>query len=149
MSQATFNGLEAMVSWSRRSIWCAVWVALFLGAVGVVLGISASPHLVVMAGTVMKALPIFIVIIVVALISSRRRVGASSEVMRTIQNDELRLAALTRAYRNGFCATLGAQVLVAITLMWWPVSNPLLLLLCTTTCTGIVTLLGSFLYYDR
>jgi len=149
MSQATFNGLEAMVTWSRRSIWCAVCVVLFLGAVGVVLGISASPHLVAMAGTAMKALPIFIAIIVAALISSRRRVGASSQVVRTIQNDELRLAALMRAYRNGFCAALGAQVLVAPTLMWWPASNPLLLLLCTTTCSGIVTLLGSFLYYDR
>jgi hypothetical protein len=120
-----------------------------LGAVGIVLGISASPHLVVMAGTGMKALPIFIVIIVAALISSRRRIGASNELIRTIQNDELRLTALTRACRNGFCATLGAQVLVALTLMWWPVPNPLLLLLCITTCSGIVTLMVSFLYYDR
>jgi hypothetical protein len=149
MSQATSSGLEAMVTWSRRSIWCAVCVALFLGAVGIALGISASPELVAMAGMGMKALPIFIVIIVVALLSSRRRIGASSELTRTMQNDELRLAALTRAYRNGFCATLGAQVLVALTLQWWPVPNPLLLLLCITSCSGIVTLLVSFLYYDR
>lgn len=149
MSQATSSGLEAMVTWSRRSIWCAVCVALFLGAVGIVFGISASPPLIVMAGTGMKVLPIFIVILVAALISSRLRIGASKELMRAIQNDELRLVASTRAYRNGFCAALGAVVLVALTLMWWTVPNPLLLLLCVTTCSGIVTLLVSFLYYDR
>jgi hypothetical protein len=140
MSQARSGGLESMVSWSRVSIWCAICVALFLGAVGVVLGVSASAHLIFIAAAAMKALPIFIVIL---------RIGVSSELLRTFRNDELRLAALTRAYRNGFCATLVAQALAAIALGWWPIPNPLLLLLCVTTCAGIVTLLISFLYYDR
>jgi hypothetical protein len=149
MLQATSSGLEAMVNWSRRSIWCAICVALCLGAVGVVFGLSASPHLFVMAAAGMKVLPVFIVIIVVALIGSRRRIGASGELMRAIQTDELRLAALTRAYRNAFCATLGAQVLIAVTLLCWTIPNPLPLLLCMTTCSGLVTLLVSLLYFDR
>ena len=114
MSQARSGGLESMVSWSRVSIWCAICVALFLGAVGVVLGVSASAHLIFIAAAAMKALPIFIVILVAAMISARRRIGVSSELLRTFRNDELRLAALTRAYRNGFCATLVARPLLPL-----------------------------------
>jgi hypothetical protein len=61
----------------------------------------------------------------------------------------LRQQSLQRAWRNGLLAVLLAQPLLALLFALAAPPQPLLLMASLTVLTGVATVLGSVLMYDR
>jgi hypothetical protein len=140
---------DALLRSSRLSLWGALVIVTLIG--GLMFALLLGGRSVVNATRVgLGLLPIFIVVVTAALSTALKvRNAATRAALRALLNDELRQLALSRAYRNAFAATLtvGAACMPILSVFEVQYAAAALYVLIATT--GIVTLLGSVLYYDR
>ncbi|MET0856119.1 MAG: hypothetical protein ABWY27_05175 [Telluria sp.] len=151
MTANTLSETDELVRYSRRSLWTALVLILLLGVPGAFsLGFPDSEM-----GALLKrfasALPVGIILAVVALRSSisRARLNPSGAAMRAIRNDELRAASMHRAYRNACIGMMVLQPVLAIWLTHIAMADPLAFSACVTVLSGAALLLASILFYDR
>lgn len=153
MSAGTTNDTEVLVRLSRRQLGVALGLVVLLGAS--TLAIVAFPDSAAAAGVgkLFVLLPLIITIALLALRSSAKRAGVSTNpgtpAMKAILNDELRQASQARAWRNGFMAMMMLQPLLALGLTWASAPNPVALMATASVLAGVVVMLASLLYYDR
>jgi len=143
MQSLMHSPTDALIRLSRRSLWTAFILIVLIGATGILQLLAPASQLGQKLGML---LPVFIVIAVVGL---RRLARPDVTAMTIVLNDELRHAALGRAYRNGLCAVLVLQPLLAVALTTAGVANALPLMAAATALAGVLAFLGSFLYFDR
>jgi hypothetical protein len=153
MSADTNNDTELLVHLSRRHLVVALGLVVLLGASA--LAIIAFPESAAAAGAgkLFVLLPLIITIALLALRSSARRAGVStnpsSPAMKAVRGDELRQASQARAWRNGFMAMMVLQPLLAVGLAWASVPAPAALMAAASVLTGVIVMLASLLCYDR
>jgi hypothetical protein len=153
MSAGTKNETELLVSLSRRQLGVAVGLVVLLGASA--LAIIAFPESAAAAGAgkLFLLLPLIITIALLALRSSAKRAGLSTDpsspAMKAVRGDELRQASQARAWRNGLMATMVLQPLLAVCLTWASAPSPVALMAAASVLTGVIVTLASLLYYDR
>jgi hypothetical protein len=96
-------------------------------------------------------LPIAIVISLAALRSSLHSVRAHrrQSEMKKITEDELRVHALNRAYRNGLVTVLLVQPVLVLIMSAADLPFPLVPMACATVLIGVATVLCSLIAYDR
>lgn len=141
--QSTFSQTESLVRLSRRHLWTAFFVIALIGAFGLLQLLAPDSKA---AQKLPVVLPLFIVIAVVRL---RRLAQPGVPSMKIVHDDELRQAALTRAYRSGLLTVVILQPLLAVGLPSVAVANPIALMAAATALTGALVFLGSLLYFDR
>ena len=153
MSAGTTNDTELLVRLSRRQLGVALGLVVLLGAstlaiVGVPESAAAAG-----AGKLFLLFPLIITIALLALRSSAKRAGVSTNpanpAMKAVISDELRQASQARAWRNGFMAMLMLQPLLALGLTWASAPNPAALMATASVLAGGIVTLASLLYYDR
>jgi len=140
-----------MIRLERRGIWLALAVILLLGAVILIAGASNDPSLARPARWIMSTV-IPMTVVFGAVWVNRLQNGSASESKEkreAILDDELRHAAMHKAFRAGFLAVLCMQAIVCMlsstAMLAWPAG----LLAAATMTLGIAVFLGSFLFYDR
>jgi hypothetical protein len=151
MTPTTRTGTDALVLYSRRSLWLALVLILMIGVPGALsLGFPDTA-----AGALFKRLanmlPIGIILAVVSLRSATKRahIDTSGAAMQAVRHDELRAASINRAYRNAFMGIMVLQPVLAVWLTRIAMADPLAFSACVTVLCGAVLLLASILYYDR
>jgi RsiW-degrading membrane proteinase PrsW (M82 family) len=151
MRAATPAPLDVLAQLLRRHLWVAFTLIVLLG--GVAIAMIAFPHSQISARAtqLFALLPIVMAIAFAALKGSAKGVSMdpASPAMKTIRNDELRQASLSRSYRNGLLAVLMLQAPLALLLTWASHENPVALMAGVTVITGMAVFLASMLYYDR
>lgn len=130
---------------SQRHVLGALALILALGTIAM-LGLATS-GLAKQIHALALGMPIAIAILACALAAMRSRVDERSR--KAARNDELHIANLQRALRNGFVAVIGLQPLLMATLSFVPASHPVPTMGLATVLAGGVTVLGSLLWYDR
>lgn len=141
--QSTPSPVDSLVRMSRRSLWTAFFLIALLGASGMLQLLAPGSQA---AQKLAMLLPLFIVIAVVGL---RRVARPDASVMKIVHDDELRQAALARAYRSALFAVVVLQPLLAVGLTSIVIAQPVALMAAATALTGALVFLGSFLYFDR
>jgi len=143
------NDSDTLVRYSHRSLWAALILLLVLAAWAV--SVNLFPASAAVAGKAALLLPLAIVIALGVLRGSLRALSGhpSSPAMKAILQDELRQQSLQRAWRNGLLAVLLAQPLLALLFALAAPPQPVLLMASLTVLTGVATVLGSVLLYDR
>jgi hypothetical protein len=151
MNKTTLNEADALVRYSRRGLWITLALISLLGAWAVASIGFPDSEAAAFARRLSLLLPIFIVIAAAALKSSARgaRTDPSGPAMKAMLNDELRLASLNRAYRNGFFGVMAAQPVLALAPTWIAVAHPVSMMACLTAVIGVVVVVASMLYHDR
>jgi DMSO reductase anchor subunit len=134
---------DALIRLSRRSLWTAFFLIALLGGSGMLQLLAPGSQA---AQQLAMLLPVFIVIAVVGL---RRVARPDAAAMRAVRDDELRQAALGRAYRGALFAVVILQPLLAVGLTSASVPNAVALMAAATALVGALVFLGSFLYFDR
>jgi hypothetical protein len=142
---------ELLVKYSRFSLYFALALLLALGTYAVLILVFPDSSAAAMGHRLFVMLPIAIVIVLASLRSSLHGVRAHPReaAMKALRNDELRLQALNRAYRNGLIAVLMAQPLLVLALSAAALPYPLLPMAGATVLIGVATVLCSLLAYDR
>jgi len=145
------NQTELLVKRSRRGLWIALSLMLVLGAYALVINLFPDSEAAASGGHLMALLPIAIIIALAVMHASRDGVSGKprSKAMQAVLGDELRQQSLHRAYRNALVAVLLAQPALALLVSVPTGPNPVVLMAGLTVLTGVATLLGSFLTYDR
>lgn len=141
--QSTPSPVDSLVRLSHRSLWTAFFLIALLGASGMLQLLAPGSQA---AQKLAMLLPLFIVIAVVGL---RRVARPNASVMKIVRDDELRQAALARAYRSALFAVVVLQPLLAVGLTSFVIAQPVALITAATALTGALVFLGSFLYFDR
>jgi hypothetical protein len=72
-----------------------------------------------------------------------------TRAMKAMRSDELRQLSLSRAWRNGFLAVLGAQPLLALGLSWSGAAYGVALMAAATATIGAGAALTTLQWYDR
>jgi hypothetical protein len=151
MTKMTLTETDELVRYSRRSLWtCLLLILLFGLPAALSIGFPDTA-----AGGLFKQFstmfPIVIIVALAALKSSakRARTDPSGPAMRAILHDELRGAAVNRAYRNAFMGVMVLQPVLAVWLTRSAMPDPLAFSTCVTVLLGVVVLLASILAYDR
>ena len=134
---------DTLVRLSRRSLWTAFFLIVLIGACGLLQLLAPGSQA---AQQLAMLLPLSIVIAVVGL---RRVARPDASVMKIVHGDELRQAALARAYRSGLFAVMILQPLLAVGLTSIAIAQPVASMAAATALTGALVFLGSFLYFDR
>lgn len=141
--QSTLTPTDTLVRLSRRSLWTAFFLIALIGASGLLQLLAPSSQA---AQKLAMLLPVCIVIAVVAL---RRVARPDAATLNIIRDDELRQAALGRAYRSGLFAVVVLQPVLAVALTSSSANNQVALMAASTALLGVLVFLGSFLYFDR
>ncbi|MET3132656.1 hypothetical protein AAKU55_002933 [Oxalobacteraceae bacterium GrIS 1.11] len=137
---------EALVRFSRRSLWTAFILVTSLGASAVALTLFADSAAAAMAGRLMRLFPVMIAMALIALRSTATRSGPA---IKAVLNDELRQLSLALAYRNGLIAVLAVQAAMALLLAYVAASYPVAVMASVSVTTGVAVTLASLLFYDR
>lgn len=151
MPVAAVKDLDQFERASRRSLWCALGIVLIVGAVALVLLAAPESQAALMATRLFMLLPLIVVFTGAWLRMSTKGISldSSSAAMQAIQNDELRRASLHKAYRNGLCAVLLLQPLLALCLTSMNTPYPVAIMSAATALAGVASFLASLLYFDR
>jgi hypothetical protein len=145
------NDSETLVTISHRGLWLALILLLLLACWAVAVNLFPGSAAAAMAGNAARLLPVAIVIAVGALQLSLKGLSANprSKAMKAVLDDELRQQSMQRACRNGLLAVLFAQPALAFGFTFADLPQPLVLMASLTVLTGVATVLGSVLVYDR
>lgn len=143
MNTAELSPTDVLVRLSRRSLWTALVLIAAIGVTAIVQLLAPGSAA---ARTLACMLP---VVIVIAAVSLRVAPPTDAAAMHVVLGDELRQAALARAYRNAFLAMLALQPLAAVGLTASAPANALPLLTVATVLTGTLACIASVLYADR
>jgi len=143
------NDSDTLVRYSHRSLWAALVLLLVLAAWAVT--VNLFPGSAALAGKAALLLPLAIVIALGVMRGSLRGLSGhpASPAMKAVLQDELRQQSLQRAWRNGLLAVLLAQPLLALLFALAALPQAVLLMASLTVLTGVATVLGSVLLYDR
>jgi hypothetical protein len=136
---------EKLVQFSRRQLWLTLGLAVLFAVVVVV--DRSVPGLFPVNAVVPLAIIAFMLIL-----HPRTKgidLSPSNPALKALRNDELRQAALARAWRNGFLALLVLQPVAAFLMASSSATNPLAIMAGVSSWTGAVVFLASLLYYDR
>jgi hypothetical protein len=138
------TSIDAAARMSHRHLMAALLVISVLGLAAVLSLTAADGD----AGKALwRVLPILIALTAASLHRMYRRV--ETRAMKAMRNDELRQAALTRAWRSGFFAVLGAQPVLALGLSWSGAANGVALMAAGSACIGAAAALTTLQWYDR
>ena len=141
--------LDLLVRLSHLSLWMLLATVLYLGG-AMLLILLGGAQLAEMARSALVLLPVANAIAFAALRVKGRKAGcARSAQMRAVMNDELRQQALAKAYRNGFFAGMASTVAFAPVVSIAGVEKAPAVLVVLVVVSGVATMLGSVLYYDR
>jgi hypothetical protein len=133
--------IEAAARMSRRHLLAALTIVGMLGLAALLSFTTAGGD----AGKILwEVMP---VMIAASLYRSYKRVDIRA--LKTVRNDELRQASLSRAWRNGFFAVLGLQPVLALGLAWSGTAHGVALMAAVTALVGAGTVHTSLLWYDR
>lgn len=143
------NDSDTLVRYSHRGLWTALILLLILAAWAVT--VNLFPARAALAGKAALLLPLAIAIALGSMRASLRGLSGhpSSPAMKAVLEDELRQQSLQRAWRNGLLAVLLAQPLLSLLFAIAAPPQPVLLMASLTVLTGVATVLGSVLLYDR
>lgn len=138
------SAIDDAARMSHRHLMAALMIVGMLGFAAVLSLTTAGGD----AGkTLWRVLPVMIALTAASLHRMYRRV--ETRAMKAMRNDELRQAALSRAWRNGLIAVLGMQPVLAVGLTWSGAPNGLALMTAATICIGAGTVLTTLQWYDR
>jgi len=145
------NQAELLVKISHRQLWMALSLMLVLGAYALLINLFPDSQVAAAGSRMLALLPVAIVIALAVMHTSRKGVSGDprSKAMRTVLGDELRQQSLHRAYRNALVAVLLVQPALALLVSVMAVPYPMVLMASLTVLSGVATLLGSILAYDR
>jgi O-antigen/teichoic acid export membrane protein len=136
--------IEAAARMSRRHLLAALTIVGMLGLAALLSFTTAGGD----AGKILwQVMPVMIAVTAASLYRSYKRVDIRA--LKTVRNDELRQASLSRAWRNGFFAVLGLQPMLALGLGWSGAANAAALMAAASATIGAATVLASLLWYDR
>lgn len=151
MDNANLNETENLIRYSRRTLWTVlVFFLLFGAAAAAAIGFPQSR-----AGGMFSHLalqvPIFLAVASYALKATAKgaRTDPASPGMKSLRDDELRVASVNLGYRNAFFAMMLILPMLAIASEWIAVAAPVAMLTCLTVLTGAVVMVASILHYDR
>lgn len=139
------SSYDVLERYSRRGLWTLLALLIMFAA-----GAALSLAYPAVRGLSM-VIPVAIAFAAAALRSSAKGadVNPSSPGMKAIINDELRQAAMHRAFRNAFFAVLMLQPLLAYVPQWVAVDYPTQMMAVATIWLGMIVMVASVLYYDR
>jgi hypothetical protein len=136
--------IEAAARMSRRHLLAALTIVGMLGLAALLSFTTAGGD----AGKILwQVMPVMIAVTAASLYRSYKRVDIRA--LKTVRNDELRQASLSRAWRNGFFAVLGLQPVLALGLAWSGTAHGVALMAAVTALIGAGTVHTSLLWYDR
>jgi hypothetical protein len=138
---------ETLATHSRRSLWAAISFILVAG--GAAVSLAISPGVQKATTSLFTLLPIAIACAVLALRKGGQVAAGNPELLRTLQDDELRQHSLRIAYRNGLFAALAVQPFMAFGLTSFAAAYPLAVMAAATVTIGSTVMLASLLVYDR
>lgn len=139
---------DLLVQHSRRQLWVALLLVIPLGTAALLVlafpgkGAATGQYLMIMYPEIVAGA-------LLSLRRSKRALAANAAQTQAVVDDELRQHSLNLAWRNGFFVTLLGQPVFALLVSGSGSPHPVALLAGATALAGVVTVLGSVLWYDR
>lgn len=153
MTESAIQRAEVFLRFSRRSLVSMLVVVLVLGATAMSLMLSSPGAVGRAANLVWWLLPVAVAaMITIAIAVARRRWNPHSPEVQMVMDEELRRTNLYRASRLALIVTLAIQWPLAIAfsaIRWLPGDRTAMVMAASTITFGLVTLITSFLVFDR
>jgi hypothetical protein len=153
MTESAIHRAEVFLRFSRRSLVSMLAVVLVLGGTALSLMLSPPGAVGRAANLIWWLIPVAIAaMITLAVGVGRRRWNPDAPEVQMVLDEELRRTNLYRASRLALIATLAMQWPMAMAfaaIRWLPGDRMAMVMAASTITFGLVTLITSFLVFDR
>jgi len=145
MQKSDVTQIDRLIDTSRLMLWLVLIVVSLLGLVAFTIHLFPESG---WATRLLQTLPIFMIAGIVSVRKKGLRFNPDDPLLKQVREDELRVASMQRAYRNGFVSVLIAQPVLAVLLQLTQQNN--IWLMCSFSLTlGCCVFITSLLILDR
>ena len=153
MAESAIHEAEVFLRFSRRSLVSMLVVVIVLGGTALSLMLSPKGAIGRASNLVWWLIPVAVAaIITIAIAIGRRRWSPDAPEVQMVMDEELRRTNMHRASRLALIATLAIQWPMAMAfsaIRWLPGDRMAMVMAASTITFGLVTLITSFLVFDR
>jgi len=139
---------DQLIHASRTMLWLALIVVALLGAIALIINLFPESGSGNRLQQFLQILPIFIIAGICSVQKKELKLDPNNSAMKTVLEDELRVASVQRAYRYGFMSVLFAQPVLAVLLQFTQKNNVWIMSSISLTL-GVSVFIATTLILDR